>query len=330
MAVRLSNKGRTAHGMEVAVGQNVGASFRQSIGTFPAGLLLVALLAGCGAESVQARDDEPTPPTTGTSSPSSDPTADPDEVGGPPSALVGSWLVKAAGEESGAVLRISNDISLFRHCGYLQGGWRASPDGMFIASLYGGDGGCFGAQAAMVPTWFAAARGFRITGDERLLLDGRGKAVATLRPGGRPTAKPNLAPSEAEPPVLTDELQALLDVRPAPMPPGLEPIDHDGLLGRWEVAKPPPTHVGRKPPYLAFLRDGTWQGSDGCNGAVGRWTSGDAGALLATTGVSTAIGCDNVNVSQWVGAATRAGLDGDQLVLVDAAGHETGRLVRAT
>ncbi|MFC6020815.1 hypothetical protein ACFP2T_32180 [Plantactinospora solaniradicis] len=75
--------------------------------------------------------------------------------------------------------------------------------------------------------------------------------------------------------------------------------------------------------------DGGWSGSDGCNRQSGRWVAGRAGALLATMGPSTLIGCVNVAVGSRLGNAWRAGLDGDVLVLLDPVGGETGRLRRA-
>jgi hypothetical protein len=51
--------------------------------------------------------------------------------------------------------------------------------------------------------------------------------------------------------------------------------------------------------------------------------------LLTVAGPTTAMGCDGAQVGSWIASAARAGFDGDVLVLVDADGHETGRLRRA-
>jgi hypothetical protein len=42
---------------------------------------------------------------------------------------------------------------------------------------------------------------------------------------------------------------------------------------------------------------------------------------------STMIGCENVPIATWLEEATSAEIDGDTLVLRDATGAETGRLV---
>jgi hypothetical protein len=81
-------------------------------------------------------------------------------------------------------------------------------------------------------------------------------------------------------------------------------------------------------PFLKLAGDGSWTSSDGCNGSMGRWTSGDDGRVLATGSVKTAIGCHNVLIDEWWFRAARAGFDGATLVLLDADGGELARLTR--
>lgn len=80
--------------------------------------------------------------------------------------------------------------------------------------------------------------------------------------------------------------------------------------------------------FAEFAPDGTWTGSDGCNGQSGEWTLGGDGTLRATAGPSTLIGCENVPVARWVSGAVRVETDGDALLLHPAAG-EPVRLVPA-
>jgi hypothetical protein len=113
----------------------------------------------------------------------------------------------------------------------------------------------------------------------------------------------------------------------APLPPELVPVGADALVGRWVPAD---GSAGRpEPPHVELAADGTWRGSDGCNADGGRWVAGPEGAVLAVGGVSTEIGCDNIPVGGWLAGASRAGMDGDVLVLLDAAGNEIGRLRHA-
>lgn len=79
--------------------------------------------------------------------------------------------------------------------------------------------------------------------------------------------------------------------------------------------------------FAEFAPDGTWTGSDGCNGQSGEWTLGDGGALRATAGLSTMIGCENVPVARWISEAVHVEVDGPDLLLHGATGAPV-RLVR--
>jgi hypothetical protein len=259
-----------------------------------------------------------------TATPSVEPPRTP---GGDPWRLIGSWLVTADGEEPGAVLRISgDDVSLWRRCGQLEGGWRADRSGLFVADLYSGSGRCH-PEVPYAPAWLRAAAAFEPRGSGQRLLDAGGTVVARLEPGGRPTAGPDLLASLADPPTVTaDDRRAFPD--PAPVPAGLLPADRASLVGRW---LPQPADDVQRPeqPMLQLRADGTWTSSDGCNGSGGRWTAGDGGRVLATVGGSTLVGCRNVDVAGNLYGAARAAFDGTVLVLVDANGAEAGRLAKA-
>ena len=75
--------------------------------------------------------------------------------------------------------------------------------------------------------------------------------------------------------------------------------------------------------------DGSYQGSDGCNASMGRWVSGPDGAVLATSGAMTLVGCHNLYVTGYLVDAHAAGFVDGVLVLVADDGTETGRLRRA-
>ncbi|MET8911543.1 hypothetical protein [Micromonospora sp. NPDC004551] len=293
-----------------------------------------ALLAGCAGTAGPEPIAPTGPPATG-AHPTGGPTTD-------PVALIGNWTVTADGGDGG-VLRLApsdqGDLMWFDRCGVSMGTWRADAGGLFVADLSGRSRsdrpGC-PSDPRQGPDWLPRAAAFRTAGDTPILLDDRGRQVARLAPGGRPTPGPNLLPALAEPPVVTPEVRRAL--APAdPLPAGLTPADRAALLGRWVPvvarrsgpAVPGGDRRGGPTPAYVELRDGgAWRGSDGCNGQGGRWTAGAAGALLATAGPSTLIGCENVPVAGWLSTAARAGLDGDVLVLVDARGTETERLRR--
>jgi hypothetical protein len=238
--------------------------------------------------------------------------------------LVGLWTVReAAGEEPGAILRLGEGLSLWRACGHLDGSWRATGDGLFIDFVAGGSGACYHGPDS-VPDWLRQAAGHRADGPDRLLVDRDGRTVARLVPGGRPKVHADTAPSEGEPPVLTDALRQML-APAAALPEGLRPASAADLVGRW-VPGDRPEARGARPPQVTFAVDGDWTGSDGCNGQGGQWLAGPAGSFLAVAGPQTLIGCANVDVGGWLTAASRAGIRGDELVLLDRSGRELGRL----
>lgn len=281
------------------------------------GAVLVALLAaGCaGQDSAADRGDSAAPGPAGNATGAG-------AVDTDPVALIGLWNVTGAeGEQKGAVLRIAPEsMSLWRDCGTLMGAWRADTAGLFVADMQGSTG-C--APDAPMPGWLRAAAAYQIEGEARVLLDAKGEPVARLSPGGKPVPNPNLAPEEAEPPVVTEEARRAL-ARAAALPAGLSAPDRGALVGRWA----PEGNRGSsaKGAYVELRADGDWNGSDGCNGIGGRWGAGVDGSLLATSGVSTLIACDNAPIGEWLTAARRVGLDGETLVLVDADGKELGRL----
>ncbi|MEH0933791.1 hypothetical protein [Micromonospora psammae] len=252
-----------------------------------------------------------------------------------PVALIGAWKVAEVDEGAGDILRLAPDthdgLLLFSRCGVLMGMWQANVNGLFVAGTSGysasHDGPGCRPGAGATPAWLRRASAFRVEGGSPVLLDDRGGPVARLLPGAKPTPGPNLLPSLAEPPVVTDEVRRAF-APAAALPAGLTPARRDTLLGRWVPMGVPTSSPRPERPHVELRDDGEWRGSDGCNGEGGRWVAGPAGDLLATSGPSTLIGCDNISVGFWLSNASRAGLDGDVLVLLDAQGGETGRLQR--
>jgi heat shock protein HslJ len=104
---------------------------------------------------------------------------------------------------------------------------------------------------------------------------------------------------------------------------GTHPATRADLVGSW---LPADGQAGGRA-FVALEAGGRWTGSDGCNNTRGTWHSGPEGEFAASSGPTTRIGCENVPLATWLADATRAGLEGDTLVLRDATGAETGRLV---
>jgi hypothetical protein len=252
-------------------------------------------------------------------------------TGGPvdPEALIGHWDVAAPGEEPGAVLGLGDELVVERRCGRVSGGWRAAPEGLFVGHVTGGDSACFAAGRAPGAGWLGRVAAFRSDGVGQVLLDRAGQVVARLTPTGGPHPGSDVR-TPAERRHLEARLRASLR-RADPLPAGLVPALREQLVGRWEPLPSTgaaPGLVSREPPHVELRADGSWSGSDGCNGQYGRLASGPAGALVAVTGPQHLIGCANVDVGGRLAAAYRAGFDSGVLVLLDRAGRETARLRR--
>jgi heat shock protein HslJ len=94
----------------------------------------------------------------------------------------------------------------------------------------------------------------------------------------------------------------------------IEPGDYQDI--RWE---PLPKYTGGKATktYLTFLDDGTWTGSDGCNGQSGDYTIASDGHLTADPNPQTLIGCPGVNVNSALGSSNHIAIEGNHLILYD-------------
>ena len=89
------------------------------------------------------------------------------------------------------------------------------------------------------------------------------------------------------------------------------------LVGRWDpipTAAPTARTWGTRP-FLEFATDGTWEGSDGCNGYSGRWSIDAAGDFASTQLPSTLLGCEPIEVGGWVRETRTVEVTGELLVL---------------
>lgn len=99
--------------------------------------------------------------------------------------------------------------------------------------------------------------------------------------------------------------------------PGAPVTLPDDAVGTWQ-----------SPVAGAFLEihdDGTFGGSDGCNGFGGDYTVGD-GVLELQPGFTTQMFCEDVDT--WLSQTASVGVAGDTLVAYDADGEELGQLTR--
>ncbi|MEV0288932.1 MULTISPECIES: META domain-containing protein [unclassified Kribbella] len=82
-------------------------------------------------------------------------------------------------------------------------------------------------------------------------------------------------------------------------------------------------------PVIEFLANGTWTGSDGCNGLQGTYTIGQRGEFTAKAGPQRLVGCDNVPHTAVLQGAKRITLDADTLKFFGADGRELASYARA-
>ncbi|TCO48480.1 heat shock protein HslJ [Kribbella antiqua] len=82
-------------------------------------------------------------------------------------------------------------------------------------------------------------------------------------------------------------------------------------------------------PVLVFRPDGTWTGSDGCNGLQGTYNIGQRGEFTAKAGMQRLIGCDNVPHTGVLQSAKRIAVDASTLEFYGADGRELARYARA-
>ncbi len=264
------------------------------------------LLAGCaGAPAGGGGDDGAT---------STEPAAT-------PSSLVGLWVVDAPDEEDGALLQIGSSedpasLALWRDCGSSSGTWVAAGTALLMEP-WDIATGCtpeFDAEAA----WLVDTRGYAVDGETVSLLDADGDALATLTTDTEHGSGSIDGPSRPE---LDDAQLAALDEVP-PVPDGVDPAGADDLVGTWV-----PGGDAAPEAEITLAADGTYTGSDGCNGTSGRWAQGQDGRLLVTAGVSTMMACDGMHLVGLAMAAW-AEVDGDTLTLYDVSGAVVDEAVR--
>jgi hypothetical protein len=99
------------------------------------------------------------------------------------------------------------------------------------------------------------------------------------------------------------------------------PLTMDGFNGL-KTARP-------DNPTLTFNSDGTWTGSDGCNGISGTFTIGQRGEFTGTVGNQRLIECANVPHTAVLQAARRIAADQATLKFYAADGREVASYARA-
>lgn len=79
-------------------------------------------------------------------------------------------------------------------------------------------------------------------------------------------------------------------------------------------------------PQLVLEKDGSLQGTDGCNRLMGTWSAENHKVTFEGV-ASTAMACEGVD--DWLSGLHTATVDRDTLIVKDASGAEIGQLERA-
>jgi hypothetical protein len=308
--------------------------------TPPSGLRRIAGVLAAVALLATACGTETTPGTGSPSAGSQSPTSPGPAQSSPPglrgldvSSLIGNWYVTGDGVEPGLMATVdAGEFRVWQKCGAAFAQWRASTSGLFAAGVSGWSGPC--GDRPDLP-WLDTATGWQPDGDGIVLVAGDGSTLARLAPGATPKADKNTLGSLADPPVVTDEIRAILNASPSMGSGTTSSATRSMLVGSWVAVRPSPSPSSAlgspaEAPGFTLRDDGTWRGTDGCNGSGGRWNADPEGRIIASSGPSTLVGCNSINAPGWLGAALLAGFDGDNvLVLFDYQGVELGRLTRA-
>lgn len=241
-----------------------------------------------------------------------------------PSELVGLWRVTGDGAPTEDTwVQIGSpfspgEVTVWAGCGVLHGTWTARA-GALLATVDGWSGSCDGADAA---AWLEASVAYGPAGDGIALIDADGIEHVTLTVDGEPAARDDVDDAYRQQPALDDEQVAQLDAAPTP-PADLAPASYDAVLGRWVPATTYETE-----PFLELVDDGTYTGSDGCNGTAGRWALAGDGSVLATTGMQTLMACDGESLAASLAQAAWLVVDGDRLAFVADDGSVLTEAVR--
>lgn len=271
-------------------------------------LMLVLLLAGCSGPGEVLRPPSPSPT----------PTVDPIK-------LINLWRVTDAQGESGQTwLRLdAGQWQLWRDTCMISGAWKAHAH-LFIASGVQASGTCADDEDLPKVSWLIDVASFQPRGDGWELINSDGEVSARLTIDGRPDPIPSVSEEFTQPPKITKDVRQAMRV-PKPLSDRAQPAKPKIIPGRWvPLDKNLPTE-----PFVKFDEDGTWEGSDGCNGLGGRWAMSDEGEFLATDGPTTMIGCDGAPLGSWLTKAGTAALQYEELILYDVNGSEIGRLTKS-
>lgn len=241
-------------------------------------------------------------------------------------------------------------------CGTIRGRWAANDLGRFLGAVQSWSARCDAEQTgstdaglpAQLVAWYTTATTFEpVTSPSSPAGSGTGSAgapSASASPdtmsGDDGSATIRLANSAGAQIATLVALQGSATGSGAPVSPVPDPSSsapgfsvqpdaragETAIVGKWVQRGRPQT--APTPPFLDFASDGTWTGSDGCNSSSGRWLMDGTGAVLATSGPSTLVGCAGMaDLGAALTQAAHIGILDGTLLLLDQDGSTILSLV---
>lgn len=256
-----------------------------------------------------AAGEDPVPTVT--------PTAGSDEE--PGAGLVGLWKVEAEGEGNTTWVAFTPlGVTVERDRRLIYASWATGDDR--IGAVVGGWDGAL--TDPSVP-WLENAGTFAREGAEFVLKAPDGSVLASLTPAKEAPAPRGASADSMSVPTSGAGSVFSLPVPPAVPGPALSPED---LTGRWRTGD---AAADGSRPFLTFATDGTYRGSDGCNGISGKWLLLPGNRLVFTSSGRTQVGCGNLQpVPEWTASTRSASVVSGALTLFDVDGTPLGAFDR--
>ena len=240
----------------------------------------------------------------------------------PPTAaeLFGTWTVTSPSGDQGMVSLDDEGLVAWKDACTGEAEW-ATLEGAFVGRSRYFNGRCWEIRDNG-PTWLGSVVEVTAADDGWALRDASGTVTARLTaatdPGEVPSRFP-VAPWDEPLPTTTE-----LSSPPVPLPPGLSDA---GVSGDWivDVAYDDTLTLAGTTWTMHSPYDAT---RDYCTAREGHWVNLGAGRVLTSPASAGDVSCTGPE-GLWMAQTRLAGLDGDELVLLDRDGNELKRLLPA-
>jgi len=247
-----------------------------------------------------------------------------------PDRLVGTWWPPESSSLDGWLVAFgpTGELGAFDEDCAVEGEWRGSTAAMVTVVISGAGGRCDGVLDQSLD-WFPSLQWFTVDHESVLLLDKNGDLIVRLEPANDEASWPA---SAADSSLIGDMDETYRSaVEPIDLPEEAQPPERSELTaGQWRPINVPATgddlSSSAKESFVRFDDRGFYEGSDGCNGQFGSWAlDPHTGHWLAMSGVTTLMGCANIDINGVLYRSIAVGVVDGELVFFDHKGAETAR-----